>query len=179
MAQADSWRSYAFPLTTGVTDGLLTSLTFGAAKVFAAHEPVTADVSLRLALAAALSAAFVFFVADYARLRLELINAERHLSLTTHGQLAASRLGRAVFGESFRGMLVSGISSFLGAAFPLLLAVLCPKIHWLPIAASTAALGLLGLALGKILSGKVVRWAISLMLLGIFLACVGRWLHVV
>lgn len=179
MAEADSWRNYAFPLTTGLTDGLLTSLTFGAARVFAAHEPVTASITCRLAAAAALSAAFVFFIADYARLRLELVNAERHLSLRTRGKLAASRLGRSVFWESLRGMTVSGVSSFFGAAFPLFFAVLLPGTRWLSIAASIGALGLLGLSLGILLYGGLIRWSLALVLLGGFLAWVGQWLHVV
>lgn len=176
---SNSWRSYIFPLTTGLTDGILTALTFGAAKVFASHEPLTSSVMFRLATAAAVSAAFVFFVADYARLRLELVNAERHLTLTARGQLATTRLGRSVFYESFRGMTVSGVSSFCGAVFPLLFAVLSPRTPWLVMIASVVALGVLGATLGRSLYGSALRWAIALIIIGAALAWVGLKLHIV
>jgi predicted membrane protein (TIGR00267 family) len=179
MASQDSWRSYTFPVTTGLTDGILTALTFGAAKVFASHEHVTASITFRLAAAAALSAAFVFFVADYARLRLELVQAERHLSLTTRGQLATTHLGRAVFYQSLRGMAASGVSSFCGALFPLLCAVLLPRLPWIAIIASIGALAFLGACLGRSLYGSAIRWAFGLTVLGGVLAWVGLKLHVV
>jgi hypothetical protein len=52
-------RPYSFPLITGVTDGILTALTFGAGRLFALHEPVNSNVMWRLAAAASLSAGFV------------------------------------------------------------------------------------------------------------------------
>lgn len=179
MPASSSWQKFVFPLTTGLTDGILTALTFGAAKVFASREPLTASVMFRLAAAAAISASFVFFVADYARLRLELVDAERHLSLSARGHLAATRLGRSVFLESVRGMIVSGLSSFCGALFPLAFAVLSPRTPWLAMIASVAALGILGAALGKSFYGSLLRWAIGLMILGCLLAWIGQELHVV
>lgn len=178
MGERDPGRLYSFPLITGVTDGILTALTFGAGRLFALHEPVNSNIMWRLAAAASLSAGFVFFVADYARLRFELVNAERHLSLKSSSHLATTQLGRAIFYEALRGMTISGASGFFGSLFPLLVAVLWPRAPWLAMVASIAALGLLGALLGGLLYGSMVRWAAALMILGSALAAVGERLHI-
>lgn len=171
-------REYAFPLITGLTDGILTALTLGAGKVFESNEPIDASLMWRLAAAAALSAAVIFFVADYARMRLELVHAERHLNLTAHGRLASTHLGRAVFYDALRGSLISGVSSFCGAIFPLLFAVLWPAVPWVAIAVSIGALGFLGAGLARSFYGNSIRWAITLMMIGAALAFAGLELHV-
>lgn len=171
-------REDAFPLITGLTDGILTALTLGSGKVFESNEPIETGLMLRLAAAAALSAAVIFLVANYARLRLELVHAERHLNLTLHGRLAATRLGRTVFYEALRGTLISGVSSFCGVIFPLLFALLWPAAPWVAIAVSIVALGFLGAGLARSFYGNSIRWAIALMIIGAALAFAGLELHV-
>ncbi len=171
-------REHAFPLITGLTDGILTALTLGAGKVFELNKPIKADLMWRLAGAAALSAAVIFFVADYSRLRLDLVHSERHLNLTAHGRLASTHLGRAVFYDALRGAVISGVSSFCGAAFPLLVAVLWPAAPWIAIAVSIVALGCLGSGLARSFYGSSIRWTIALMIIGAALAFAGLELHV-
>jgi len=60
----------------------------------------------------ALSGAFVFFIAEYARVRDELVHAERQLNLTSHGRFAASRLGQTVFRETLRKMVTASVCGF-------------------------------------------------------------------
>jgi predicted membrane protein (TIGR00267 family) len=179
MAAAIFRREMVFPFILGLADGILTALTLAAGRVFSPDEPISAGLMLRLAGAASLSGAFVFFVADYARRRLELVHAERHLTLASRGRLAATHLGRAVFEDALRGTVVSGGSSFLGAIFPLFFAVLWPGQPWLAILVSIVALGVLGFGLAHSLHASVGRWAAGLMLLGVALTWIGHKLHIV
>jgi predicted membrane protein (TIGR00267 family) len=171
-------RKYAFPLITGLTDGILTALTLGAGKVFEAHDPIDSSLTFRLAAGASLSAAFVFFVADYARLRLDLVHAEQHLTLHSHGGLATTHLGRAIIFDALRGTVLSGLSSFLGVVFPLIFAVFWPAVPWIALLVSLAALAFLGAGLGRSLYGSAPRWAVSLVIIGAVLAFIGLKLHI-
>jgi predicted membrane protein (TIGR00267 family) len=167
-----------FPLIMGLADGILTALTLAAGRVFSPDEPIGAGLMLRLAVGASFSGAFVYFVADYARRRLELVHAERHLTLNSRGRLASTHLGRAVFEDALRSTVTAGVSSFLGAIFPLLFAVRWPAKPWLAILVSIIALGLLGSGLARSLHANVARWTVSLMLLGAAVTWLGHKLHI-
>jgi hypothetical protein len=84
----------------GPVDGILTALTLAAARILTPDQPIDISLALRIALAASLSGGFVFFVAEYARLRGELVHAARHLNLASTGRLATSHLGQEVLRES-------------------------------------------------------------------------------
>ncbi len=55
------------------------------------------NLAIRVATAALVSGGFVFFVAKYAELRGQLIQAEKELNLTSHGKLATTTLGKKFF----------------------------------------------------------------------------------
>ena len=59
-------------------------------------QPIDLSLAVRIALAVSLSGGFLIFVAEYARLRGELIHAERHLNLSRAGRLATTKLGKDV-----------------------------------------------------------------------------------
>ncbi|HEY7536057.1 MAG TPA: hypothetical protein VH878_08950, partial [Thermodesulfobacteriota bacterium] len=80
-------REYVFALVIGLVDGILTALTLAGGKVLNTRDSIETTLVLRISMAAALSGAFIFFVAEYVRLRGELVHAERHLNLTSHGHL--------------------------------------------------------------------------------------------
>jgi hypothetical protein len=56
-------------LVAGLSDGILTALTLAAGKLLGPEAAMSPGLALRVALAAAVSGAFVFFVAHYAVLR--------------------------------------------------------------------------------------------------------------
>ncbi|MCZ2076237.1 MAG: hypothetical protein LC130_14695 [Bryobacterales bacterium] len=172
-------REYAFALVVGVCDGILTALTLAAGRVISSQEPLRIQLALRIATASALAGTFVFFTAEYSKLRGELVHAERELSLTEHGRLAASRLGRAVLKEGLEKAGLSSVCNFAGALFPLALGAILPGPAWLAIAAAIIALGLLGTAIAHSVHGNHFRWAIGLMAAGGILTLAGLHLHVV
>src|SRR5689334_15962371 len=89
------------PLVLGLSDGIITVLTFTAGSLLAADTtPITIALALRVATAALISGVFVYFVSQYAELRHQLIHTERQLNLTKRGHLAMTHLGRQVFLES-------------------------------------------------------------------------------
>ncbi|MBI2486154.1 MAG: hypothetical protein HYW01_04185 [Deltaproteobacteria bacterium] len=172
-------REYVFALVIGLVDGILTALTLAGGKVINSRDSIDIKLVLRISMATALSGAFIFFVAEYVRLRGELVHAERHLNLTSPGHLATTQLGRMVFRDALRGTAISGAFSFLGALLPLMSGAVLPGPHWLPIAVAILALGLLGVGLARAVYGDTIRWTIALIAAGILLTIVGVKLHVI
>lgn len=170
---ASARGGYAFALVIGLVDGILTALILAAGKVVASHARIEVGDIIRVAVVASISAAFTFFVAQYAAFRDRLVEAARHLTLGSRGPLVKTQLGRAVLVESVLGSLVSGSCSFIGAVFPLLVAMALPESSWLALGGPIAALGVLGGFLGRAAEGNVLVWAAGLMGIGVLLAFVG------
>jgi VIT1/CCC1 family predicted Fe2+/Mn2+ transporter len=171
-------REHLFPLVIGPVDGILTALTLAAGRFTAQARPLELSLAVRIALAASLSGGFVFFVAEYARLRGQLVHAEQHLNLAAAGRLARSHLGSDVLRESLRGALVAAATGFGGAMLPLALGVFFPAVSWLAMAMAIAVLGLLGIAVARAVHGSPAYWAIALMAAGVLLSAAGIVLHV-
>ncbi len=172
-------RGSLLPAVLGFTDGLLTALTLAAGRLTTAERYVTVGLALRIAAGALASGAFVFFVARYAQLRAELIGAERQLNLTSHGQLAATMLGKVVLQVGLIAAFISSVASFLGALVPLLVAAGFPHHRWASIVAAEVTLALLGSGLAKSLHGRPFSWAIGLVLGGGALSLIGAYLRIV
>jgi VIT1/CCC1 family predicted Fe2+/Mn2+ transporter len=171
-------RERMFALLIGVIDGILTALTLAAGRVLSAERSLDSTLAFRIPAASALSGAFVFFVAEYARQRGELVRAERQLSLTAHGRLAATRLGRATLYDSAGGAALSIVCNFLGALVPLFVGTLLPNLSWLAPVVAIAILGGLGVGIARAIYGNPIRWAIALMLAGVLLTLAGVVLHI-
>jgi predicted membrane protein (TIGR00267 family) len=171
--------AYLFPLVVGTSDGILSALTLATGRMVDAGQSIGYSLGFRISLAAALSGMFVFFAAEYTRLRLELLHAARQLNLTSHGRLATTRLGHKVWRETLASSVVASACGFLGALFPLLFASLAPSAPWTAILAAIAALGGLGTLLGATVQGSSIRWAVSLMLCGAVLSFAGAQLRVI
>ena len=78
-------RTQTFAIIIGLTDGILTALILAFGHLVAGTRP-TVGLSLRIAVGSAICGVFVFFTAEYARLRGELLTAERQLNFSSHGQ---------------------------------------------------------------------------------------------
>jgi predicted membrane protein (TIGR00267 family) len=165
-------------LVAGLSDGMLTALTLGAGHMLPASTPVSPGLALRVACAAALSGAFVFFVAHYAERRGELVEAERQLNLTSHGQLATSRLGRAVMREAAIQAAIASGCTFCGALLPLVVGTWIQQPRWLGAVVALAALCLLGYFLARTVYGSPFRWMTGLVLGGVALTLMGAWLDI-
>jgi predicted membrane protein (TIGR00267 family) len=169
-----------FAAVVGLMDGVLTALTLSAGKILAGSSAsFTLSLALRIAVGAAASGAFIFYVAEYARLRKEIVHAERHLSLRTKGHLAVSHLGRAVIKDAARGALISCALNFLGALCPLVPAALWPQAPWAAIIVALGALALLGVGLARAVYGRPLAWAVALALAGLALVFIGIQIHIV
>jgi len=171
-------REHGFALVIGICDGILTALTLAAGSVLGSGKPLEVGLALRIAAASAVSGTFVFFTAEYSKVRGELARAERELNLLSHGRLAATRLGRAVLVETVSKASLASICNFAGALFPLILGALLPRPVWLPVAAAIATLGLLGVAIARSVRGSLFRWVSALMVAGSLLTLIGFHLHV-
>lgn len=166
-------------MTVGLTDGILTALTLASGRLLREHEAIDWNLAWRVATVSAVSGALTYFIAEYARQRRELVRAERHLNLTFRGQLAATRLGRAVFRDALTGMIAAGLCGFLGALLPLAIAAVLPSSGWMALLSSGIALSVLGAGVGRASRGNIIRWSLSLVGVGLFLALLGAVLHVV
>ena len=120
----------------------------------------------------------MFFVAEYARLRGELVHAARHLNLASTGRLATSRLGQEVLRESVLGTVIAAATGFGGALLPLILGAAFSTISWMTIAIAIAVLGLLGFAVSRAVHGNPIYWSAAFMVTGALLSAAGVLLHV-
>jgi len=167
-------------VVAGLIDGILNALALAAGRLMhAGGEGATLSLALRVSIAAGATTIFVFFVAHYAELRLELVRHERELNFTAHGRLAATHLGHRVFLESLYKAMLAASFSLAGALFPLILCSLLPSPSWLGLAITILALGILGALLAKTFYGSPLLWGISLLFGGIALAFVGMQLDLV
>jgi hypothetical protein len=153
----------SFPFVIGVTDGILTALTLAAGRIFERSQPLTIGLAFRISGAASLSGRFVFFTAEYIRLRGELLRSERQLNLTSGGRLAATRLGRAVLLETLASAVVSSVCNFLGALIPLIAGTV---VAWLAIVIAVSFLAALGVGAGRAVHGSSSVWALALVIAG-------------
>jgi VIT1/CCC1 family predicted Fe2+/Mn2+ transporter len=171
-------RAQLFPLVIGPVDGILTALTLAAGRILTPEQPIDISLALRIALAASLSGGFVFFVAEYSRLRGKLVHAAKYLNLASTGRLATSNLGQDVLREAALGTAIAAATGFGGALLPLILGAMFSGISWMTIAIAIAVLGLLGVAVSRAVDGNPIYWATALMVTGLLLSGAGVLLHV-
>lgn len=167
-----------FAMVTGVTDGVLTALTFAAGKIVNSAQPLSLGFAFRIAAASSLSGVFVFFTADYIRQRRNLDRAERQLNLTSRGRLAATRLGKLAARDSGFAALIACGCNALGALLPLLVGALVPRSTWLGVSAALIALAVLGVTAARILKGNLIAWPLALVLAGGLLTLLGMKLRI-
>jgi VIT1/CCC1 family predicted Fe2+/Mn2+ transporter len=170
---------HVFPLVIGLTDGILTALTLASGRVLNSSEPITTGLALRISAASSVSGVFVFFTAEYIRLRGGLVHVERELSLASRGHLAVTRLGMAILRETVWGAAISSACNFVGALLPLLAGALLPTFSWVAVAVGLLALGVLGLVAARSIYGSPIIWVVALILAGGVLTLVGLKLRIV
>jgi VIT1/CCC1 family predicted Fe2+/Mn2+ transporter len=124
------------------------------------------------------TAAFVLFVARYGELRTEFVRQARQLNLLSHGRLAQTKLGRAVFREATRDAAVSCIASFAGALLPLAVAAGLPTHSWVAVVIAIALVAALGVALARTIHGSAPRLALTLVAGGIAITGIGLELRI-
>jgi VIT1/CCC1 family predicted Fe2+/Mn2+ transporter len=161
-----------FATALGVSHGILNALTLASARVLGGVG-LDLDLGVRVGVVALSSAVVTLFVAEYAQNRLELVRAERQLMFTRSGRLAATHLGRAVLRDAAVVAGVAGLSSFAGAALPLVVGAVLPKATWIALVASVAVLGALGTVLSLQVGGRRLVWTLGLVLAGIAVTIIG------
>jgi predicted membrane protein (TIGR00267 family) len=171
-------REHLFPFVLGVTDGILTALTLGAGHLFSRTSQLSWNLGVRIAAASSFSGVFIFFTAEYARLRGELVRAERELNLAKHGHLATTQLGRTVFWDTIRSGLLSSLCNFVGALFPLAVGAFFSTPAWIPLIVALFTLGMLGIVIARVVHGQWARWSSVLMMAGGALTWIGVKLHI-
>ena len=173
-----SWsRRFLLPLSLGIADGIINALTLASATVVHGTG-LSVDLALRVAAVAFVSSIFTVFVAEYGQLRAELTRAERELSFTRAGRLAAGHLGRQVAREAAMASAVASGASFAGALVPLLVGAAAAAYSWSALIVSVGALGALGGALATAVGGGRRRWIIVMMVMGLAVAAIGTVLDI-
>jgi VIT1/CCC1 family predicted Fe2+/Mn2+ transporter len=173
------WQRQLLPIVLGLSDGVLTALILATGRLVDPGRHIPMNMALRISASAFATGAFVFFVARYSQLRAELVVAERQLNLTSHGRLASSKLGRAIFSEAIVAASLSSLSSFVGAMIPLSVAALVPAHGWAALAAALVTLALLGAGLAKVCFGRPLYWSSTLVAGGVVLSILGAQLRIV
>ena len=175
----DRWL---LPLALGLSDGILNALVLASAAVLhGGHgdgHGVTIGLAARVATVALLTAVFTVLVAEYSQLRSELVHAEHELNLTSGGRLATSRLGRAVFVEAVEAAVIASVCSFGGSLAPLAVAAGLPSASWLALVFGVAALGALGLLVGRAVYGNPLWWAAAMTVGGAIVTVIGVQLDI-
>lgn len=168
---------HSFATIIGLTDGILNALTLASGHFVSGRRP-TITLSLRIAFGSALCGVFVFFTAEYTRLRGELLEGERQLNFAANGAVATSSLGRQVRREAMVSALFSSIANFAGATLPLWVGVVLPGSPLLAILPSIVALGILGACIAHAIRGRCTVWTLALVLAGIAFSMLGIWLDI-
>lgn len=168
---------FLLPLSLGIADGIVNALTLASAAVLHGGG-LTVSLALRVAAVALVSSVFTVFVAEYGQLRAELARAERELSFTRSGRLAAGHLGRQVAREAAASSAVASCASFAGALIPLTAGAAAAPYSWLALVISVGALGGLGAALATAVGGRRRRWIIAMVAMGVAVAAVGTVLDI-
>lgn len=169
---------WLLPIVLGVADGILNALTLASASLIGADGGIGFGLALRVSAAAFATAAFVFFVAQYAEYRGELVTAARHLSLHSSRRLVRTQLGRTIARDALLGTAATGCSSFPGALLPLLAAVAVPSHPWIAVPIAIALLAALGVAVAVAIDGQPLRWALVLAAGGVVMTGVGYELKI-
>lgn len=170
-------RALVFPVVLGLSDGICTALVLATQKML--HSGGLGwDESLRIALATCASGSLPLFAAQYAELRAGLSRAAHQLNMSSPQRLVAGTLGQGVLREAWEMAALATLSSFVGASIPLAVAVLFHVWHWLPLLAANIALAALGVTLGVLVRGSLLRWGVALMVVGNVLAGVGYGLRI-
>jgi len=139
---------------------------------------LSVSLALRVAAVALVTSVFTVFVAEYGQLRAELARAERELSFSESGRLAAGHLGRQVAREAAVASAVASVASFAGALIPLAVGAATAPYSWSALVISVGALGALGGALATAVGGQRRRWIIAMMVMGVAVAAVGSALDI-
>lgn len=166
------------PLVLGFSDGILNALVLAAGTIVGATGHLAIGLALRVGIAALVTAVFTVYVATYAEQRAHLVHASRELNLSSRGQLATTKLGRAAIRDALVGTSIAAVSSFLGAVFPLLIGSALRKPSWLPLAVSISALAALGIGVGHVVAGSRLRWCLVLAVGGGVVAAIGLQLRI-
>lgn len=167
------------PVALGLSDGILNTLMLAAHRLQGDAAPVTLDLAGRIAVASAIESAFMLFVAAYAQLRQDLAHADRQLNVLQRGRMAQTQQGRTVIEDATAMALIAGICSLAGAGAPLLLAVLTGTGGSPVLVLTVAALGLLGIAIARMVHGRWPVWAAAMLVGGALVALLGGWLRIV
>lgn len=160
-------------VVAGLVDGILNALILAAGRLVGHGDAPDLDLVVRVAAATGLTTIIVFFLAHYAEMRAELVRAERELNLSTHGQLATSRLGKKALQSAAVAAVIAAACGILGAMVSLLLCMVLPGPPWVGLAAIFLLLGLLGALLAKSFYGSAILWGIAVALCGAVLAVAG------
>jgi len=170
-------QRFLLPLALGIADGIVNALILASSAVLHGSG-LTIGLALRVAAVALVTSVFTVFVAEYGQLRAELARAERELSISRAGRLAAGRLGRQVAREAAIAASVASGASFLGALLPLLAGTAAAAYSWSALIVSVGALGGLGGALATAVGGRRRRWITAMMAMGLVVAAVGTVLDI-
>ena len=171
-------ENLVFPITLGLTDGVITVLMLASAD-FLGPSVMTVDLAVRIAFGSAFVGTLSFFIAEYSRLRFQLIRASRQLSMNSPESLIKSDLGAKIFIESLAGTLLSGSFGFVGALIPLSVDVIEPTFGFVAILSAYFVLAAMGLAIGNISSGNRYKWMAALICLGFIVTGVGKFISIV
>lgn len=163
----------------GLVDGILNALTLAAGRLLRVGEGANLDLAVRVAIVTCLTTVFVFFVAHYAELRAELVQAERELNLLSHGRLATSQLGRRALQTAAGSALLAAACGLVGSMVPLIIGAYLPGPRWMGLAVILLLLGGLGALLARSFHGSVVFWGCSIALAGALLTLVGLQINIV
>ncbi|MEM0156378.1 MAG: hypothetical protein QW597_07265 [Thermoplasmataceae archaeon] len=167
-----------FPVTLGLTDGIITVLMLASAD-FLGPSNMTVTLAVRIAFGSAFVGTLSFFIAEYSRLRSELTKVSQHLTMRPSNRLIKTDLGTRILIESLGGTLLSGSFGFIGALIPLLFDVILPAEGYLAIISAYLVLAIMGMGIASVSSGNRLRWIMSLIILGATVTVVGKFIAIV
>ena len=173
-----SSKYYLFPLTLGLSDGIITTLML-VSRTLLSHEAIGIDLALRVSSGSAFVGGFSFFVAEYSRLRGEISRTSRHLVLRSPRYLIRGKIGREILVEAISGTVISVFAGFGGSLIPLFSGVYLPGSSILPVGIGILALAFLGGGIGKSVSGNYYFWIFSMVVIGIIVTVLGDFLNLV
>ena len=160
-----------FPIVLGLADGTCTALVLASQKMSSGG--IDLWQAFRIGIITSASGFLPLWVAEYAGLRNNLVHMAKQLNMASSRNLQKSKLGIQTLHNSWFMASVATASSFVGAAIPLSVAALFPRLVFLPLVAANLTLMGVGLTLGLWVQGARWKWALGLMGIGDVLALLG------
>ncbi len=171
-------HNFIFPVSLGFLDGIITPLMI-TSHLMLSRMFLPFALAIRIALGSASVGAFSYFIAEFVSNRAELVRISKLINPGKPLKFLRGKMSSEVFVLTTVGTLASAGSSFLGSLVPLLSYSLSGSSSIFSITLAEIAMGILGVAIARVLKTNSVLWISGMLLFGVLITILGFFVQIV